>query len=374
MSPTIAIIGGGPAGATCAWHLARAGVRTLLYERDVEREKPCGGGLTERAFTAVPMLAEVDLDWNEVGTWRMVVGDREVAVELERPLRVVSRRDLDGVLRREAVKAGAALVEEPVRELARMGGGGWQVNDHMADILVGAGGMKCPLAAHLGLELPKEETAVALGRFIPGTFAPEIVTAFFPAQQSYAWFFPRRDHASLGLVMPGASFNTEAAKEMMTDFAVRHLPEFNWDDMTPFGWTGPAVRDWSSARRRFAGEDWFLVGDAAGLCDVTTGEGVPYALASGALAADAILAGDPATYEWRVRLELVPDLEKSSHLQPKFFRGWMLRAALRALGRSGTCRRIASELAHGEQDYLTLRDRVYRNGWRIAREFVTGRV
>lgn len=373
MSTTIAVIGGGPAGATCAWRLARAGFRTLLYERDVAREKPCGGGLAGRAFAALPELRDLRLPWREIPRWRLLsTSPRAAELAMDPPLLVTPRRELDGALRREAVKAGAALVEQPVRELRRREGGGWLVNDHAADVVVGAGGMRCPLAKHLGLQLPRDEQAIALGRMVPGRFEPAIITRFFPRQQSYAWWFPREDHASLGIEMPGERFDTDLARKLLADFAARDLPGVDPESGEAYGWSGPAIQDWQSPRRRFAGSDWLLAGDAAGLCDVVTGEGIPYALASGRLAADAIIAGDLTQYDRRIRMELCLELARSAEMQRRFYRPWTLDLALRGLRRSPTCQGIAVELAHGTQGYLTLRKRLVVNAWKMLGEIVGG--
>ncbi|MHA1569298.1 MAG: NAD(P)/FAD-dependent oxidoreductase, partial [Alphaproteobacteria bacterium] len=88
----MAIVGGGPAGCACAIPLAAAGVRTLLFEREPEREKPCGGGLTERAFRAMPELADLDLPWLEVREFQIFgPTGREAMLHLDPPIRVVAR-------------------------------------------------------------------------------------------------------------------------------------------------------------------------------------------------------------------------------------------------------------------------------------------
>jgi flavin-dependent dehydrogenase len=369
MSPTVAIIGGGPAGAACAWRLAGAGVRTLLYEREPDREKPCGGGLTGRAFAAFPRLRELDLPWTEAHDWRMVgPGGRVVDLRLEEPVRILPRRELDGALRREAVKAGAALVCEPVRELSPRTGGGWRINDHAADVLIGAGGMHDPLARRLGLSLARAEQAAAVGRFVAGQFPPRILTQFLPESRGYIWWFPRRDHASFGIELPSPGFDAAFAKRKLAEFAAAHLPGVDVSQGEPYGWTGPAITAWDAPARRWAGPDWLLIGDAAGLCDGTTGEGISYALASGLLAAEAVLQGDPHAYDIRLRLEVVPDLAKATDFQAKLYRPRMLSLSMWMLGRSPTNRRISEDLAHGRQNYLTLRRRIYRSLPRILWE------
>jgi geranylgeranyl reductase family protein len=372
MKPTVAVIGGGPAGAVCAWRLAEAGVRTLLFERQPDREKPCGGGLTERAFRALPELANLGLPWVEAREWRLY-GPRHQRVDLalDPPIRVVPRRELDGALRRRAVKAGAAFLHEPVRELNPHDGGGWQVNDHAADLVVGAGGMQDPLAKHLGLALEGRELAMAVGRYVPGRFEPRLITQFFPEVHGYAWWFPREDHASLGIVLPAEHFDLKQARQRLDQFAAANLPGIDANAGQPYGWLGPAIQDWAAPQRRFAGPDWLLVGDAAGLCDGTTGEGISYALASGQLAAQAIVQQDPLRYELRLRADIVPDLAKSARLQTRFYRPHRLAAAMWLLRRSRTLQQISRELAHGRQDYLTLSRRLREATARVLWETLT---
>ncbi|HPM76218.1 MAG TPA: NAD(P)/FAD-dependent oxidoreductase [bacterium] len=370
---TVAVIGGGPAGAACAWTLAQAGVRTLLFERDPDREKPCGGGLTDRAWQAFPELRSLDLPFNDVVDFRLVgPSGRAADIPLHTPIRVISRRILDNALRHAAWRAGASLVREPVRELKKRPGGGWQVNDHAAAIVVGAGGMNDPLARLQGLRLPRTLRGLSVGRFIPGAFAPRIVCRFFPEAYGYAWLFPRVDHASLGVELHGTTFDTRRAWELLHRFAAENLPDVDVNAGATYGWSAPTLDEAAFARHVFGGDDWLLVGDAAGLVDSTTGEGLSYALASGRLAARSILLGEAPAYGRRVRALLLPELIKSARLSPKFYRSWFLRLSLLALSRSRTCRRTAADMAGGAQSYLTLKKRVYREMPRIAGEMILG--
>lgn len=370
---TVAVIGAGPAGAACAWTLAQAGVRTLLFERDPEREKPCGGGLTDRAFKAFPELNQLDLPWNDVFDFRLVGPSGRVAnVPLGRPIRILSRRIFDSALRHEAWRAGASIIHEPVRELKKRPSGGWQVNDHAATLVVGAGGMNDPLARLQGLRLPRTQRGLSVGKFIPGRFAPRIVCRFFPEDSGYAWFFPRSDHASLGVELRGVDFDRRKAWALLRKFAAENLPEVDFDTGQIYGWSAPALDETAFDRHVFGGEDWMLVGDAAGLVDTITGEGLSYALAGGRLAARSILLGEVPAYDRRVRGLLLPELIKSARLAPKFYRSWFLRLSLLALARSRTCRQTAADIADGAQSYLTLKRRVYREIPRVVGETILG--
>ena len=368
---TVGIVGGGPGGGACALALARGGARVFLFEREPEREKPCGGGLTARAFKALPELAELDLPWAEARDFH-VVGPtgRRACIALDPPIRIVSRRVLDSALRREVERAGAQLVYEHVGEIARGANGGWEINGRAVDALVGAGGMNDPVARLHGAALAHDERATAVGRFVRGAFPPNIVVRFFPHAHGYAWWFPRPDHASLGIELAGGHFDKELAWRLLGQFAAEDLPGVEIDNGDDYGWSGPAVTNWDA--RVFGGPDWLLVGDAAGLCDVTTGEGISYALASGRLAAESILRDDVAGYPARLRESLVRDLAKSTRLHRKFYRDWVLRAVVLLNSRSRTARRITADVSHGFESYLTLKRRFYLNAPRMIGEFVVG--
>jgi flavin-dependent dehydrogenase len=230
--------------------------------------------------------------------------------------------------------------------------------------------MNDPVARLQRATLARDERATAVGRFVRGAFPPCIVVRFFPDQHGYAWWFTRPDHASLGIELGGGYFDKELAWRLLGQFAAENLPGVEINNGEDYGWSGPAVTNWDA--RVFGGPDWLLVGDAAGLCDVTTGEGISYALASGRLAAESILRDDVAGYPARLREVLVPELAKSARLHPKLYRTWVLRLSVFALSRSRTWRTINAEAAHGFQSYLTLKRRVYLSLPRIAGEMIVG--
>ncbi len=366
---TVAIVGGGPAGSACALTLARAGFRVLLLEREPDREKPCGGGLTDRAFRALPELKHLGLPWAEARDFHIVgPTGRQAVIRLDPPIRIVSRRVLDSRLRTLAQEAGATLLTKQLMAPARTSDGRWEVDGETVDFLVGAGGMTDPVARLHQAALPRDQRATAVGRFVRGEFAPRVVVRFFPGERGYAWWFTRLDHASLGVELVGDHFDKPLAWRLLQQFAAENLGGVNIDEGDDYGWSGPAVTRWDE--RVFGGPDWMLVGDAAGLCDSTTGEGISWALASGRLAADCIMRDQVAGYPVRLRETLVPELAKSARLQPKFYRPWLLRVATLALSRSRTCRRVAADVAHGFEPYLSLKKRVYHLMPRMIGEMI----
>jgi len=104
----IAIIGGGPAGAFAAAELARAGQEVLLFDEKLAWEKPCGGGLTDKALARWPFLRDSQVERNWISDCELIApSGRRVAFRLDRPIAIFSRLALNGLLLDRARKAGA---------------------------------------------------------------------------------------------------------------------------------------------------------------------------------------------------------------------------------------------------------------------------
>lgn len=307
MALRVAIIGGGPAGAVCAHDLAAGGARPVLFERDIQREKPCGGGLTWRAFQAFPELAEFNPPARKIRRMRVIgPGSCGLDLMLPFPVYVVSRRDLDQRLRRAAIGNGAELIQEAVHQICRESRGRWLINGRGFDVVVGAGGINDPLARCLGLHLDRRQRVLALGSFVTGSFAPQIICRFFPGIHGYAWWFPREDHASLGIEISGGEFRPQLARKLLSRFLREDLDPDGWVRFRPYCWTAPLPNGELLESGRFCGSDWLLVGDAAGLADAATGEGLCHALASGRLAAQSILENDASAYSGKLKEMIIP--------------------------------------------------------------------
>ncbi len=112
-----------------------------------------------------------------------------------------------------------------------------------------------------------------------------------------------------------------------------------------------------------------LVGDAAGLVDPITREGIVHALHSATLAAEALLSSRPPwhAYAARIREEIAPELARAARFKAGFFKPRFSRLLLRALEESASIRRVMAELVAGEQSYRGLK-------WRLARTLELGLV
>ena len=145
----VAILGGGPSGAFAAAQLASAGVDTVVFDEKLAWEKPCGGGLTYKAYSQYPFLAENDTPKKIVRkTVLAAPKSQPVTLSLDHPLLIYSRYDLNGMLLDRAQHAGRATGEN-ARSEHRAIGRGWSLrtkNGAMdADYCIVATGARNPL-------------------------------------------------------------------------------------------------------------------------------------------------------------------------------------------------------------------------------------
>jgi flavin-dependent dehydrogenase len=143
-----------------------------------------------------------------------------------------------------------------------------------------------------------------------------------------------------------------------------------------YGWPIPSLTEATLREDYPAGDRWLLVGDAAGLVDPITREGIFFALLSGQLAAESILAGeDPAAaYVNRLRESVYPELIAAARLKARFYRPPFIRLLISALQRSQHIRTIMADLVAGEQSYHSLRGRLLRTfEWRLMAELFASR-
>jgi flavin-dependent dehydrogenase len=296
----VLIVGGGPAGSTCAAKLVAAGLDVLLLDKaNFPRTKPCAGWITPAVLDALVIDPAV------YGQGRVLQAITGFRTGLISGPEVVTRYDQTvsyGILRQEfdeyLLQRSTARrhLGVGVNRLDRQDGG-WLVNGRIkARLLVGAGGHFCPVARRLGARLGQEEVVVA--QVAEGLLSPEEalrcpVVADTPALfltpdlQGYGWLFRKGNVLNVGLGHHGRQ-----------DFH-RHLQAFRASLVArgelPADYSGHfhghAYCLWDRhSGRRCVGEGALLIGDAAGLAASHSGEGILPAIESGLLAAATIVA------------------------------------------------------------------------------------
>src|SRR5450759_2160723 len=121
---TVAVLGGGPAGSFAAERLARAGLKTIIFDEKLAWEKPCGGGLTFKAYNTYPFLIQNDIP-KKIITSTVVAAPRAGAarMQLEHPLVIYSRLDLNNMLLKRAEAAGTQVEKARVLGVERRSSG-----------------------------------------------------------------------------------------------------------------------------------------------------------------------------------------------------------------------------------------------------------
>jgi len=360
----VAVLGGGPAGAFAAAQLAGAGMRTVVLDEKLAWEKPCGGGLTYKAYHQYPFLINNDAPKKLITeTILAAPGAGEVRLKLNEPLLIYSRYDLNRLLLERAERAGAQIEKTRVLGIERQSGG-WRLKTKSgsldADFCVVATGARNQLR-DVGTQLTTLDTMSALGYYVPGE-QNQIDIQFLPNLHGYIWVFPRCGHLSVGICGKGEPAHSLRARleRYMAEKGISPLGAKFYSHVLP----SLETKAWK--KNRVAGDGWMAVGDAAGLVDPITGEGLYYAMRSGDLAANALLAEAPQSYHRTLRKEFSADLEFSSRLARQVFLGRFLlgsvpKRMVQFTRRSPRFAALMQDLFAGTQSYLGLKDRLLQN-------------
>lgn len=386
----VLIVGAGPAGSFAAERLARAGARVALFDgRPAGEAKACGGGVTSKALKAWPFLLEAG--GRAVTEVEMVspAGDG-VRLKLSEPFAVYSRCAFDSYLLARAERAGARVFNHRVNASEKKDEEGlWVVRSREGEswrgrVLVAADGANSAIARRLAGPLSNSDMEVAFGYRTPLHEADEAPTviAFLPGWAGYAWAFPRLDHISFGIATAQDAFEHKTLDRMLWDFMVGYYRERERDSASSsskglsldgegeieerlrasaerYAARIPGLAPETFDVRRAAGDDWALLGDAAGFADPVTGEGIYYALRSAELFAEAFLAGDVEAYETKWRADFGRELRRASKMRRRFygnFWGGPFTDRMIKLARAHPgIRRTLRELVTGDQGYVGLK-------------------
>jgi geranylgeranyl reductase family protein len=292
MSADLVVVGGGPAGAATALGAlaVEPGLRVQVVDRSTfPRDKACGDGVAPHVLDLLASVGVRGLLDDRVPVTRLQLarGDDVVTREMARPAYVVPRRLLDARLLEAATAAGATFVHQRVRTLAELGD---------VPVVVGADGAHSVVRRALGR--PQRRAALAIRGYAPTPLDQRGVQHIVFAggrQPAYAWSFDRGD----GLANVGYGELLRDGHRPTRAHLLQRL-----EDLLP-GSTG-AGADWvghqlplSSARWHPSDGRVLLAGDAAGLVNPMTGEGIYYAVATGIAAghaaAEALRSGEPHT-------------------------------------------------------------------------------
>jgi menaquinone-9 beta-reductase len=363
----VLVVGGGPAGSSCAWSLARAGMDVRVLDRSqFPRDKTCAGWITPPVLD----LLELDLtDYRQggrvfqpiTGFRTSLMGSRQVASAYDHPVSFGIRRcEFDDYLLR---RSGAGLhLGEPLRSIRQEAlssvSGCWVVNERLvASMLVGAGGHYCPVARHLdarsqgfdsraprgqthrqdvGLVVAQEiEFEMSSSQHAACRIDPEMPEIYFCDDlEGYGWCFRKSNVLNIGLGRLGGGRGLSAEVARFAN-SLRQWGRIGFD-LPRLRGHAYLVSDRSPRRR--VDDRVLLIGDAAGMAYSASGEGIRPAVETGLLAAATIraaggrfLRGDLMSYERAVWARFGRPKRATTARDPRS-QAWQITLGRRLLG------------------------------------------
>ncbi len=285
----VVVIGGGPAGGSAAWQLARSGLSVLLCEKEaIPRYKPCGAGISRQVagwfdFSLEPVInrriRHVRFTW---------CGGDPIDLELpeDQSLWLTRREPLDKLLLDEAQRRGAVIQPACRVVSAARHGAGWLLQTDAgpvaAEWVVLAEGAKGTLSAPLGFSTRRFIRGAALEAEIPDLQPSRTaIVDFGRVKFGYGWVFPKADGYSIGI----GSF--KGGEEPNLVKLLEELVREAGLDLAKGKWFGHPVLLWDGDFDLHA-ERAILAGEAAGCVDPFTAEGIRWAIWTGLRAGEAI--------------------------------------------------------------------------------------
>lgn len=377
-SHDLIVIGAGPAGSAAAMTAIKSGLRVAIVDKHkFPRDKLCGGGITGRAighyrrifgssFPDVPLERRDEVEFFAFGS--------DLGASAAPPLHLGMRYELDHALLRQAIAAGVddftgqSGILEPESTTV-------QIGDHFlsAPIIIAADGVNSPTAKMLfGSAFDRDQIGFALEVEKPGPDPSRAMRIDFGAANwGYGWQFPKKNSVTIGVGGVMAR-NADMKKSLRSYLSVLNVPDSLpvKGQFLPFG-----------QFRKIPGRGRVLLaGDAAGLVDPITGEGIAHALHSGSLAAQAVIdaleQGRPESALYLYQRSLRPihsGLKHANRLRHILFRERLRPAFIQSFRNSRSLRQDYLKLLGGETEYGTIMakmtTRLPKFAWRALRGF-----
>jgi len=303
----VLIVGGGPAGSSCAWALRDSGMRVAVLDKQVfPRDKICGGWITPAVLSNLEIDAAAyarDHVLQLITGFRVgTIGAAALDIEYREPVSYGIRRcEFDDYLLKRS--SAELLLGDALTSLKRVPDG-WIANERIrARVIVGAGGHFCPVARLLGGKENGESPVVAQEvefevdarhSRVQGN-VPELY--FCSDMKGYGWCFRKGNVLNIGLGRADPLHLPAHVADFLSFLKSAGRIGF---DVPPLH--GHAYLLHGTSTRSVAGDGYLLAGDAAGLASLQSGEGILPAVESGLLAAKSILTCDLSVY----RMALAP--------------------------------------------------------------------
>lgn len=302
----VIVVGAGPAGATAAKFLAENNIRTLLIDKQkYPRDKPCGGILSMRTLKRFPYITDDLIDaYSYGGSITSSSLRHHLQIQKEEPIAAyVLRKHFDQGLVNQAVQSGATFRDQTTAETIQRTNDTIQLRSHEGEtleshIIIGADGIWSTVAKHAGLR----EKNPRIGRCLFQEYPLEntLLDQYFTKKRCFqfylkfkgiegtGWVFPKKNSVNIGIGeiqrVASQQTTTPQLKEVYSDFLEVLKEKKLIPPIITIGTMQGGVLPLHPLEKTYA-DRIILCGDAAGLMNPLTGDGIHYAMSSGMFAA-----------------------------------------------------------------------------------------
>ena len=226
-----------------------------------------------------------------------------IRLPVKTPNHVVSRIELNRYLLGMAQNAGTQFIQKRVRHVS-LNKTQWTIDlddgSQKADIIVGADGVNSIIRKIIIGKFPRAHLSLTCGYLLKDVPENQFIAKFLDIE-GYLWIYSRTNHTSAGI---GATLDSVSGRDLfkkLNGFLRENYSGFKI--LEKYSALIPTVSDERFFDRPCCGDNWLLIGDAAGHVDAVVGEGIYYAFESAKAAAQAISSGDICSYDalWRTR-------------------------------------------------------------------------
>jgi len=346
----VAIVGAGPAGSVCAMELAKAGVDVALFDHSHPREKPCGGAISARVlseFKISKKAYETEFDFlileNQKGD-KIEICHKGMGI-------LVMRQKFDQYLLNKALKEEPTFYKEKVTKISKKNDE-WLLKTNKniitAKKLIGADGVNSLVRKTVSEPISKEHLGHCVGYHIPHKnehisekFSKAVELYFVGPPDlniGYIWIFPKFQDITIGI---GAKIGTPKLTNSLNRFLELHpaakrinIPK----ELKLHSHLVPMISNPKFYDLPTSGENWMLIGDAAGHVNSISGEGVYYAMIGGKLAAKAYAEEEIYSYEEMWKKKFGYELRRGAFLQQWFYKPIIINNIIKLAKRSNIIR------------------------------------
>ena len=357
----VAIIGSGPSGASTAFHLAKAGISTVIVEKEtLPRYKTCGGGFVFRGRKNLPFDISEVVE-KEFHTVDIYLGESlHFKTHRDEPtISMIMRDSFDHLITENAKKYGAVLLENHKLKALSFHDDCITLDTSQgsltADFIIAADGALSPTAKMAGWKddtrklIPALEYEVEVSDEDFDRLSKEVRFDIDAIPYGYAWSFPKKKHLSIGVA------SARRTKINLKKFYQEYMKTLGITEIISESQHGFQIPV-SPRTDGFVKNNVFLIGDAAGFADPITAEGISNAIYSGKLAAEAIIEAQmqPQTaaelYLHKLEADLLPELQTGLWLSKWFYEQKTIRnLLLKSYGQRFS--EAMADVFHGKRSY-----------------------